>query len=120
MTQEVPSYAIPVQGKHEKKREVPSLRKTRDEYICRVKEKLRKDPLFEKATSLQAKQRKALREKIIIDNKMRMGRPVLKGTRCTVSDILCAHADGQKHKYLQEDNLLACFVTYRENPEILK
>jgi hypothetical protein len=102
------------------KKNAPSLRTTRSQYILHVKEKLLKDPLFEKVKSLQSEQWKGLREKIIIDQNIRMGRPVLKGTRLTASDILCAYADEQKHKSLQEDNLLACFVTFQENPGILK
>lgn len=114
MQKETPNYDYFVKIYLEEKE-----RKHMVEYAEKIRTQLRADSRFQRVKSLDSEEKARLSEKILVHEQMRMGKPVLKGTRLTVSEILCAYVDKQKHPCLDvEENLLACFLYYVNHPQI--
>ncbi len=64
-----------------------------------------------------------LLERIVIDPEVRSGKPIIRGTRITVYDVLEYLASGMTHQeilddfsYLIEDDILAC-ISYAADRE---
>ena len=65
-----------------------------------------------------------LLERIVIDPEVRSGKPIIRGTRVTVYDVLEYLAGGMTHQeifddfpYLTEDDILAC-LSYAADREM--
>ncbi len=66
------------------------------------------------------------RERIVLDPNKRSGKPIIKGTRMTVTDVLEYLASGMSHEevlrefdYITEDDIRACLMFAADRERML-